>query len=136
MGHLTLMSEDIISTLPEYVPALRIVLSQTAPVPDWEEYVTGRFSETKQKDTSLLGGGKPVVAPGAARMVARMVDEAEDSSTNAPDPDEGSSRGEFRRATGSRPTRESSADFGPLPIRDDEDDDDGASAQVSHVPSR
>jgi serine/threonine-protein phosphatase 6 regulatory subunit 3 len=125
MGHLTLMSEDIISTLTEYVPALRIVLSQTAPMPDWEEYVNGRFSETKQKDTSLLGGGKPVVAPGAMRMNTRMVDEAEGGQTpGAIATDDNQGRGELKRATGSRPAREGSADFGPLPIRDDDDSTD------------
>jgi serine/threonine-protein phosphatase 6 regulatory subunit 3 len=132
MGHLTLMSEDIISTLSEYGPALRIVLSQTAPVPEWEEYVNGRFTETKQKDTSLLGGGKPVVSSNPMRMGAQgFIDEADASTPSTLASDGGETSGEFRRAKSSRPTRESSADFGPAPIPEDDEDENEGPPQVS-----
>lgn len=129
MGHLTLMSEDVISALEHYPPDLRTLIAHYAPVPDWEEYVNGRYNETKKKDTALLGGGKPVIAPGQQRVAARWkVDEAEtpaataDAEAGAP---AGEERGEFRRASGNRPIRESSADFGPAPVEVDDDDDDG-----------
>jgi serine/threonine-protein phosphatase 6 regulatory subunit 3 len=139
MGHLTLMSEDVISALEHYPPDLRVLIGQCAPVPEWEEYVTGRYSETKQKDSSLLGGGKPVVAPGITRLGGQWkVDETEATPAasaagprtpeDAPEP-----RGEFKRATGSRPTREGSADFGPAPFQDDEDDEENESPQVGSM---
>ncbi len=64
MGHLTLISEDVISALSHYPFELTDQLSQYAPQPEWDQYVSGRFQETKERDTSQLGGGKPVVLPG------------------------------------------------------------------------
>lgn len=134
MGHLTLMSEDVISSLGSYPPDLRAVLASTAPVPEWEEYVNGRYSETKQKDTSLLGGGKPVVAPGATSFGSSYrVDEA-DAGASGMETSETTTSGEFRRATGAHPKRESSADFGPAPIPEDEDDDDHPQVSVTFFP--
>ncbi|KIM86236.1 hypothetical protein PILCRDRAFT_65387 [Piloderma croceum F 1598] len=131
MGHLTLISEDVISALEHYPPDLRLSIAQFAPQPAWDDYVTGRYNETKKKDTSLLGGGKPVVTPGAARTGARWKVDEEDSGTSAPTV--GSSRhgtngigevkGEFRRVGSGHPVRESSADFKPMPTQDEEDED-------------
>lgn len=131
MGHLTLISEDVINALEHYPPDLRLSISRYAPQPEWDEYVTGRYNETKKKDTSLLGGGKPVVAAGAARNGGRWKVDEEDSPPMA-----GSSRSttnglnelksEFRRTGNGRPIRESSADFGPAPMDDDEDEEGSA----------
>jgi len=134
MGHLTLISEDVISALEHYPPDLRLSIAQFAPQPAWDEYVTGRYNETKKKDTSLLGGGKPAVAPGAVRNGARWKVDEEDSGTSAPvigstKPDTdgvGEIKSEFRRSGSMRPVRENSADFGPPPMRDEEDEADSA----------
>ncbi|KAI0053980.1 SAPS-domain-containing protein [Auriscalpium vulgare] len=132
MGHLTLISEDVITSLNHFPPDLRLQISPYAPQPDWDDYVTGRYNETKQKDSSLLGGGKPVIAVGATRTSGQWkVDEEDSSAPSAPisisGPASGSNgaqeaQGEFRRATGARPTRESSADFGPAPVEQEEED--------------
>ena len=146
MGHLTLISEDVIGALEHYPPDLRILLAKYAPQPDWDDYVSGRYHETKVKDTSLLGGGKPVVAPGAPRPAAKWkVDEAEiapgpgavpsatngiEASTAPSDASTTTLKGEFRRT--SRLTRETSADFGVAPFEHDEEGDDtGGPSQVS-----
>ena len=133
MGHLTLISEDVITAMQHYPPDLRLIIAQLAPQPDWDEYVNGRYNETKRRDSSLLGGGKPIVAPGSNRSALRWkIDEA-DSSTmvSAMRPENGGVsmngmheplKGEFRRTGSGRPVRESSADFGPAPMEDDEDD--------------
>jgi serine/threonine-protein phosphatase 6 regulatory subunit 3 len=134
MGHLTLISEDVISALEHYPPDLRLSIAQFAPQPAWDEYVTGRYNETKKKDTSLLGGGKPAVAPGVVRNGARWKVDEEDSGTSAsaigstkPDTDGvGEIKSEFRRSGSMRSVRESSADFGPAPMRDEEDEADSA----------
>ncbi|KAL4068116.1 SIT4 phosphatase-associated protein-domain-containing protein [Scleroderma citrinum] len=126
MGHLTLMSEDVITALEHYPPELRLTIERYAPQPEWNEYVTGRYDETKKRDTSLLGGGKPSVNP--SRVGTRWAVDEEDAkpaSAGAPTtPTNGNSvlKGEFRRAVSSRHSRETSADFGPEPIEEDEDD--------------
>jgi serine/threonine-protein phosphatase 6 regulatory subunit 3 len=127
MGHLTLLAEDVISALEHYPADLRLIVEQFAPKPDWEEYITGRFNETKQRDTSLLGGGKPVVASGPGRAGTRWkVDEAESSTGNAANSSQAGTTGELRRVTTARPTRENSADFGVAPMDEEEDEDDSA----------
>ncbi|KAH7889332.1 SIT4 phosphatase-associated protein-domain-containing protein [Phlebopus sp. FC_14] len=125
MGHLTLMSEDVITALEHYPPELRLIIEQYAPQPEWNDYVTGRYNETKKRDTSLLGGGKPAVNS-APRIGARWAVDEEDARST-PASATGASgnsgaRGEFKRASGSRPTRGTTADFGPAPMDDDEDD--------------
>lgn len=84
MGHLTLISEDVINTLDHSSPDLRLIITKFVPQPEWEEYVNGRYRETKNKDTSLLGGGKPALSmtrPGSA--ASWKVDE-QDIATTAP----------------------------------------------------
>ena len=125
MGHLTLISEDVIGALEHLPPDLRLQIGQYAPQPEWDDYVTGRYKETKKKDSSLLGGGKPVVAPSMRNGAAQWkVDEADAVATSAPgriDEKQPASemKGEFRRLSS---RREGSADFGSMPM-DEEDDE-------------
>jgi serine/threonine-protein phosphatase 6 regulatory subunit 3 len=84
MGHLTLISEDVLTTLEHSSPELRLILTKFIPEPEWNDYVTGRYRETKNKDMSLLGGGKPALSltrPGSA--TSWKVDE-QDIGTNSP----------------------------------------------------
>lgn len=145
MGHLTLISEDVIGALEHYPPDLRLLLAKHAPQPDWDDYVSGRYHETKVRDTSLLGGGKPVIAPGTQRPVTKWkVDEAEITpSANVPsvqstngfeatpvsnDISATTLQGEFRRT--SRLSREPSADFGAAPFEHEEATEDSGRPQV------
>ncbi|KAG6330423.1 hypothetical protein ID866_8667 [Astraeus odoratus] len=125
MGHLTLMSEDVITALEHYPLELRLTIEQYAPQPEWDDYVTGRYHETKERDMSLLGGGKPSVnAPKAGARWAVDEEDAKPMSAGTTVTNGNSMlKGEFRRSVGSRPTREDSADFGPAPIDEDDDDD-------------
>ncbi|KAH7929628.1 SAPS-domain-containing protein, partial [Leucogyrophana mollusca] len=132
MGHLTLISEDVIGALEHYPPDLRLVIEQHAPQPAWEDYVTGRYNETKKRDTSLLGGGKPAVVT-APRNGARWKVDEEDATPALTGPattqDKGgvdAVKGEFKRAASARPTRETSADFGPAPMEDDDEEEHAA----------
>jgi len=135
MGHLTLISEDVIGALEHFPPDLRLLAAQYAPQPEWDEYVTGRYKETKKKDTILLGGGKPVVAPGMRNgSAAWKVDEADTGAApgRAAQQDgedgedgEGQMKGEFRRTT---KIREGSADFGTM----DDDDEEFSRAGPPH----
>lgn len=133
MGHLTLISEDVIGALEHYPPDLRLQLAQYAPQPAWDDYVGGRYRETKKKDTSLLGGGKPAVSIGGTRSVLRWkVDEEDAVAATGSDQTQVKQpptemKGEFRRT--SKLSRESSADFGVgLPMNDD--DQNGGPSQV------
>lgn len=134
MGHLTLISEDVISTLEHLPPDLRLLIAQHAPQPEWDEYVTGRYKETKKKDTILLGGGKPVVQQSMRNGASQWkVDEA-DTGTAATAPTSQESggdqemNGDFRRTM-----REASADFGAAAPMDDDDDDDDYHSGAPHV---
>ena len=124
MGHLTLISEDVIGALEHLPPDLRLQIGQFAPQPEWDEYVTGRYKETKKKDTSLLGGGKPVVAPSMRNGAAQWkVDEADAVATSAPgraseQTSATETKGEFKRT---RSRREGSEDFGAMAMDDDDD---------------
>jgi serine/threonine-protein phosphatase 6 regulatory subunit 3 len=143
MGHLTLISEDVISALEHYPPDLRLSIAQFAPQPAWDEYVTGRYNETKKKDTSLLGGGKPVVVPGVTRNGTRWKVDEEDSGTIAPNAGSakpgtngvGEIKSEFRRAGSRHPIRESSANFGPAPISNEDEDEEADSVGPPQVSS-
>ncbi|TDL24973.1 SAPS-domain-containing protein [Rickenella mellea] len=135
MGHLTLISEDVIGALQHFPPDLRLQLAQYAPRPDWDDYVSGRYQETKKRDTSLLGGGKPVMTTaarvaGAPRWKVDEADAAPPSSVATTLPTNGKSdtlemTGEFRRTT--RVTRENSADFGVAqPMQEEPSNPEGA----------
>ncbi|KAJ3814114.1 SIT4 phosphatase-associated protein-domain-containing protein [Lentinula aff. lateritia] len=150
MGHLTLISEDVLTALDRYPDSLRDEIMQYAPrgldtehgKGSWDEYVTGRYRETKVRDTRLLGGGKPAVGlsginsgGGMGDMATKWkVDEEEmggmqatvgTASSPALDnkPISNEMRGEFRRSVSSKPRREGSADFGVAPTTMDDDDD-------------
>lgn len=134
MGHLTLMSEDVITALEHYPSELRSMIERYAPQPDWSEYVTGRYDETKKRDANLLGGGKPNI--NIPRAGARWAVDEEDakSMSTASTTTNGNSmlKSEFRRAIGAKPSRETSADFGPAPIEEDEDDHGTGPPQFAH----
>lgn len=60
MGYLTLLAEEVISALDRFPQDLSIqITSLYAPQPEWEEYVKGKYLETKEKDAVALGGPKP-----------------------------------------------------------------------------
>ena len=137
MGHLTLISEDVILALEHYPPELRLILAQYAPQPEWDDYVGGRYHETKERDTSLLGSGKQSVT---ARDAGKWrVDEADaigasTAAVAAHNPVQISDvpkemKGEFRRV--SKLTRETSADFGVAPLEVDDNGDAAGHTQVS-----
>jgi serine/threonine-protein phosphatase 6 regulatory subunit 3 len=115
------MAEDVITALEHFPSDLRHIIERFAPQPAWNDYVTGRYKETKKRDTSLLGGGKPAVnvAPRAGGRWA--VDEEDVKTTAVPENGGPGVKGEFKRTTTTRPNRETSADFGPAPMEDDED---------------
>ncbi|KAL1761338.1 SIT4 phosphatase-associated protein-domain-containing protein [Schizophyllum commune] len=127
MGHLTLIAEDVINWLDQLPPDARMAVLQFAPDPAWEEYVNGRFNETKARDTALLGGGKPDVTRGTGGASRWKVDEEDAKGVAAKAQIEESGealKGEFKRSTSAHPRREGSADFGPAPMLEDNDDDE------------
>ncbi|TFK68279.1 SAPS-domain-containing protein [Pluteus cervinus] len=128
MGHLTLIAEDIIVALERFPPGLaQLITSQYTP-PEWGQYISGRFNETKSKDSALLGGGKPIInvngGGGPGRGGASWKVDEEMSSDGGNTYGGGETRGEFRRGTNGpgRPTN--TADFGSVPMNMDDDDDD------------
>ena len=151
MGHLMLISEDVITAMARFPPELRLNIIQYAPEPEWDQFVTGRYNETKQEDNRLLGGGKPVIKSSAARGLNDWkVDESEmsgvaggsagnginsigvgEAATRVIGGDVGGLRGDLKRNPISTTVKQT-ADFGPPPIAD-EDDDNVASSRAPHV---
>jgi len=131
-----LISEDVITALARFPPDLRLIIIQYAPEPEWDQYVTGRYNETKEEDARLLGGGKPVVVGKGGRgggVMQWKVDEDDlgvggsAGGGNGNGSGGGGVRGEFRRASSVGPSSgpvTSTADFGPAPMEEDGDDDD------------
>ncbi|QRW01503.1 hypothetical protein RhiLY_00500 [Ceratobasidium sp. AG-Ba] len=68
MGHLILISDDIVAALEHYPHSLLEALSPYVPQPDWDDFVAGQYKETKQRDLSQLGGGRPTMPIGIAGM--------------------------------------------------------------------
>lgn len=152
MGHLMLISEDVITALARFPPDLRLIIIQHAPEPEWDQYVTGRYNETKEEDARPLGGGKPIVVGNGVRgggVMQWKVDENDldvgGSGTGGGEAGDGNGgggggggfRGEFRRASSVGPSSghvTSTADFGPAPMDEDEDDDDDDSVLPGRAP--
>ena len=149
MGHLMLISEDVITALARFPPDLRLIIIQYAPEPEWDQYVTGRYNETKEEDARLLGGGKPVVVRGGG-VLQWKVDENEldvggsgtggggagDGGNGNGNGGGGDLRGEFRRAGSVGPSSghvTSTADFGPAAMDEDDDDDNVLPGRAPHV---
>ena len=126
-----LKSSNVILALERFPPDLRLILIEYAPVPQWDQYVTGRYDETKKRDSRLLGGGKPVLAPGTSRTAGRWKIDEDDTSPGDVDTtiNGHETRGEFRRRG---LTRDSSADFGPAPMIEEEEEEDSNPA-APHV---
>ncbi|KAJ3977222.1 SIT4 phosphatase-associated protein-domain-containing protein [Lentinula raphanica] len=149
MGHLTLISEDVLTALDRYPASLRDEIMQYAPKGEgtdprkgsWDDYVTGRFRETKVRDTRLLGGGKPATGLSATNGNSGglgdigtkwKVDEEEMGSMHANiksdlENDNNTNnevRGELKRSVSSKVRREGSSDFGISPESMSDDDDD------------
>ncbi|GJJ12305.1 hypothetical protein Clacol_006546 [Clathrus columnatus] len=115
MGHLTLISEDVISALEHYPEDLSSTLHQYAPQPAWTRYVNGAYRETKSKDTSLLGGGKPALPSGVNMQKGRWakVDEADLMPLNGVNESSPGITGEFKSAISSTMPPKNTANFGP-----------------------
>jgi serine/threonine-protein phosphatase 6 regulatory subunit 3 len=126
MGHLTLMSEDVILALARFPPELRLHLMEYAPNPGWDEYVTGRYDETKKKDTKVLGGGRPnpsnagLAGPGKG-TTRWKVDEGEEAGSAKKI---GEIKGEFKRGVGNVTKSRQTADFGPPPSHDNDEEEE------------
>jgi serine/threonine-protein phosphatase 6 regulatory subunit 3 len=68
MGHLILISDDIVAALEHYPHSLLEALSPYVPQPDWDNFVAGQYKETKERDLSQLGGGRPAIPANAVGM--------------------------------------------------------------------
>jgi serine/threonine-protein phosphatase 6 regulatory subunit 3 len=127
MGHITLLTEQILLSLNHFPEDLVSELVEFVPQPAWDEYIHDAFCVAKAKDAAKLGGGKPVVSSiklSGSRWA--KVDEQDDVIGKGSD--ESSSRGselpslalkspsikgEFRRVSAFRQgSRSYNADFG------------------------
>jgi SIT4-associating protein SAP185/190 len=63
MGHLTLISEEVVKFTERHSPELlsEVVLEKVM-AQDWVNYVEGALAETRERDNAILGGVRPEVA--------------------------------------------------------------------------
>lgn len=143
MGHLTLISEDLISALEHYPEDLATELRKYAPRLEWDRYVEGGYRETKLRDTTLLGGGKPVITSGSAFQKGRWpkVDEEDTGLVNGLTSGTGKTedigavaaasalQGEFRRMTTASSSPRNTAHFEPT----QQEEEAASSSQVGNI---
>ncbi|KAI9510264.1 SIT4 phosphatase-associated protein-domain-containing protein [Russula earlei] len=112
--------KTVITALDRFPPDLKRVIEEYAPQSAWDDYVRGRYKETRKKDTSLLGGGKPAVIASLTRPAGQWRVDEEDPRPPALQPvvkvDPPETKGEFRPLA-------NTADFGTALHADDDDDD-------------
>jgi serine/threonine-protein phosphatase 6 regulatory subunit 3 len=146
MGHITLLTEQILLSLEHFPEDLVREISDCVPQPAWDEYIHGPFCVAKAKDAAVIGGGKPTSTTtrlGGTRWT--KVDEEDDvlskggiamSRRSDPPPDTSkiSLKGEFRRVPTLRQGfRRHNADFGPFTPTEDPSQ---RTHQVSRVAGR
>lgn len=113
MGHLTLITEEVVTALERFPPELRAEIDAHIPKPDWDDYVLGKHQKTRERNNRLLGGGKPVISQDPLREARWKVDEEEEVAKDATRSSGSSGEGSFTRATSSKPSPRQTADFGP-----------------------
>lgn len=59
MGHLVLISEDIVKFFQRCPADLLAIIKETFIESEWESFVEGSYTDSKAKDNYVLGGGKP-----------------------------------------------------------------------------
>lgn len=140
MGHLTLLTTDIISALARYPPELQKIIEEHAGFRNvsvdsepeatdsgldklvsgasWEEYISGSYKGTIAKENLVLGGPKPsgTLPRATAGWGGDWDDEEEASSTSR-------TTQELTRAVNPSALRRQTADFGPAP--DEQEQEDG-----------
>jgi serine/threonine-protein phosphatase 6 regulatory subunit 3 len=118
MGHLILISDDIVAALEHYPHSLLEALTPYVPQPDWDSFVAGQYKETKERDLSQLGGGKPAISATGAGIGrgASIGNLATNRFGDTPSPRMESTVG---RGVGPAPREvRGGADFGPAELDD------------------
>jgi serine/threonine-protein phosphatase 6 regulatory subunit 3 len=126
MGHITLLTEQILLSLNHFPKDLIQELAEFVPQPAWDDHIHGAFCMAKAKDAAILGGGKPAMST-LSRVGGSpwaKVDEQDDVMNKIGDETVSTSsemaskqtplKGEFKRVSAFRQgTRTYNADFGP-----------------------
>lgn len=137
MGHLTLISEEVVKFTAVFTPeSISPVVAAAVTVPEWIMYVAHTLVKTREQHNALLGGARPdhtsvahnpdaiVLGDGSANELGEEEAEADDHDGGPVDDDDASkeddpdqfSRYMSQQITGDMPDRFGSSD------EDDEDD--------------
>ena len=77
MGHLTLISEEVVKFSERHTPeVLSDVVLEKVTSKEWTHYVEVPFNETRERDSAILGGVRPDVNLGARQTVLYAVNSA------------------------------------------------------------
>lgn len=62
MGHLTLISEEVVKFVEQYPPhQISPLIAEKVSHPDWIDYVENTLAATRARDSAILGGKRPLV---------------------------------------------------------------------------
>lgn len=92
MGHIVLVSDEIVKLLARAPPDLLAIIQPHIPQPAWDEYVAGQLQESKMRDALPLAGGKPAIIPTASGTAAGVTPDTykspDDSSDSSDEEDD------------------------------------------------
>ncbi|MCJ1314654.1 hypothetical protein MMC25_008336 [Agyrium rufum] len=78
MGHLTLISEEVVKFSERHPPeVLSDAVTEKTASKSWTEYVENAFTETRERDAAILGGVRPDSNLGARQTVLNAVNQAQ-----------------------------------------------------------
>ncbi|WEW60791.1 sporulation-induced protein [Emydomyces testavorans] len=84
MGHLTLISEEVVKFTERLAPeALPKEIMKTVLHPDWVNFVENTLSETRERDNAILGGVKPDMSMGHRQAVLNAISGGQGLGTSA-----------------------------------------------------
>lgn len=129
MGHLILIAEDTIKFLGRCPPDLLEIVGSTFNQSEWDDFVVGPYQAAKDRDNTVMGGGKPRNAN------ASMNDDNAAGESTDSDEDEDEHEGQDGGGlTGTARLASLSSGFGFGPASSGEDGDLGATTeQVSRT---
>ena len=131
MGHLILIAEDTVKFLGRCPPDLLEIVSATFNQSEWDDFVVGPYQAAKDRDNTVMGGGKPRNA-NSSMQEDNAAGESPDTDSDEDDDEENDQDGQNGGGlTGtSRLASLSSGGFGFGPASSGEDGDGATTEQV------
>lgn len=83
MGHMTLISEEVVKLFERYPEEIYSVVQSQIPQPAWDNYVSTTLRETRERDSSPLGGGVVYAPPDTTSSTLNPLSDEDDEFPSA-----------------------------------------------------